>query len=92
MIDASTMCPDNLPPAIWAALRQYALSRRLAGNFVMAVLTNNLREAIRGADAESLAALPDIVGYCHWELPGNCWGSVSKVKAWLKNERTEDAR
>ena len=92
MIDANTACPDNLPPAIWAALRQYALNRKAAGNFVMAVLTNNLREAVTGADPESLAALPDIVGYCYWELPGNCWGSVSEVEAWLENERTGDAR
>ena len=92
MIDANTACPDNLPPAIWAALRQYALNRKAAGNFVMAVLTNNLREAVTGADAESLAALSDIVGYCYWELPGDCTGTVSKVNEWQQNEREERAR
>jgi hypothetical protein len=90
MIDRDSVCPDNLPPAIWEGLRAHALDRRPTGHFVTAVLTNDLRGALGKADEDSLAAIRDIVRYCYWELPGNCWGSVSKVNEWL-NEREECA-
>ncbi len=52
------------------------------GGFVKAVLENNLSQAIGAADPECSAILREIVEYVHWEIPGNCHGSVKKVKEW----------
>ena len=52
-------------------------------DFERAVLENNLKEAFARADLESRAALYEIVKWCYWEIPSNCWGSHEKVEAWI---------
>lgn len=56
----------------------------LPGDFLTAVLTNNLFEAVARADEENLHNLPAYVGYFYNEVPGSCWGSIEKVKSWMK--------
>ena len=75
-----------IPSAIKKAIDLHAQEGRPCGHFVTAVLENNLRKAIRHADDDSLAALVEIVQYCYWEIPGNCWGSKEKVAKWLAKE------
>lgn len=55
----------------------------LPGDFLCAVLENNLLAACSRADTESLSCLAALVHYCHWELPGECWGSKEKVATWI---------
>lgn len=76
--------PEELiPPHILKALQGWGDgSRPFAGDFVRAVLSNDLVEAVGRADAESMAALKAIVQYVYCELPSVCWGSPEKVKAW----------
>ena len=71
------------PVHLLDAIHRYATDRQPVGGFLTAVLENNLREAMGRADDASRHGLFHIVQYCHWELPGNCWGSPAKVKAWL---------
>jgi hypothetical protein len=52
------------------------------GGFLMAVLTNDLKEAMGRADAYNRASLFSIVSFCYNELPSPCWGSPDKVKVW----------
>lgn len=66
------------------AINRYALLHERKGHFLTAVLGNNLREALARADGENYPVLLQIVSYCHNEIPGNCWGSPAKVKAWLE--------
>jgi hypothetical protein len=49
----------------------------------MAVLENNLIEAVGRADMINGASIAAIVGYCYNELPRDCWQSPAAVKAWL---------
>lgn len=53
------------------------------GDFLYAVLTNNLKDAFGRADGDNKQDLEEIVRYCYWEIPANCWGSEEKVEAWL---------
>ena len=53
------------------------------GSFLQAVLENNLKEAMFGADDDNILDIVDIVRYCHWEIPSICWGSPEKVEKWL---------
>lgn len=77
----SRLVPNHLKEAI----DRYVAKRQPVGDFLTAVLSNNLREAHILADEVSLAALPHIVAYCLWEIPANCWGSYQKVEKWLSN-------
>ena len=60
------------------------------GGFLQAVLANDLREAFGRADENNRGAMFDIVSYCWNKIPGECWGSPEKVKAWI--ERKDDVR
>jgi len=65
---------------------RYVNEHTPTGDFLRAVLANDLREAFARADAENMAALHQIVMYCHNEIPGNCWGSYEAVDAWLERK------
>lgn len=77
--------PDNL----MKSLHRYIIDRCGTGDFLRAVLSNNLFEACGRADHISTAALPAIVGFIYNHAPGNCHGSPEKVKAWL-NPKSEE--
>ena len=53
------------------------------GDFLTAVLQNNLVEAIGRADEENQRDIVEIVGYLYWEIPSSCWGSPEKVAKWI---------
>ena len=75
--------PWRLPEAIYVAIESYADHGQKPGHFLMAVLTNNLLEAVGRADQESMQRLRDIVGYVHNELPAPIHGDPDKVRMWL---------
>ena len=68
------------------ALHDYAWLRVPLGDFLRAVVSNNLFDAIGRADDDNLANMPAIVGYVYNEMPSQCWGSPAHYKAWVKNE------
>ncbi len=70
-------------PQMLAALLRYTEEHCKVGDFLTAVLENNLSEAVGRADDENLANLPAFVSYLYNEAPAPCWGSKEKVKAWL---------
>lgn len=71
------------PQDVIDALDAYAQRRQHPGGFLVAVLENDLRDAVGRADAASLAALPACVGYLYNRMPSGCHGSPAKVQAWL---------
>jgi len=62
------------------------------GDFMHAVLTNDLRQAASYADDGNARALCAIVAYLYNEAPSIAWGSAEKVNAWLKSKRVERDR
>ena len=56
------------------------------GSFLMAVLRNDLKDAVNRADPGMFASLKEIVMYCWWEIPSPCWGSPKAVHQWLHPE------
>jgi hypothetical protein len=53
------------------------------GDFLFAVLTNNLRESFRRADPDNFKNMGMIVRYLYTRVPAACWGSPENVRAWL---------
>lgn len=78
----------SIPPAILAGLEAHRDKRQPTGDFLTAVLENNLTRAVGLADDFSMSALKDIVMWCYWELPAPAWGSRVKVDAWLGDAPT----
>ena len=72
-----------IPASVKASLVAYVDDRRPTGDFLRAVLSNDLSGAVRRADTDNLAALAAIVGYVYMELPADCWGSERKVDCWI---------
>lgn len=73
----------NIPAHIKEAIDRYVTKGTSCGHFVMNVLENNLVGAINYADPENLKQIREIVSYCYNYIPGDCWGSKEKVKAWI---------
>ena len=53
------------------------------GDFLQAVLKNDLREAIGRADDINRHSLFAIVSWLYNEAPGGCWGSEEKYNNWI---------
>jgi hypothetical protein len=78
-----------IPERMAGSLRLWIERGIAPGSFLMAVLENNLSEAVGRADDENLANLPAYVGYLYNEAPAPCWGSPAKCEAWAKEMRLQ---
>lgn len=80
---------EDIPERIMGALERYAEQHCPTGDFLRAVLGNDLMEAVGRADDDCISALADICKYVFNEMPGTCHGSYAKVDAWLKRKEVE---
>lgn len=76
--------PDSrlIEPRFKESIDAYVAAGRPTGDFLRAVLCNDLRESIRRADENALDNLPHIVAYAYWEIPAPCWGNPERVREW----------
>lgn len=77
------MIPDYTKEGI----DSYVNDRIPTGDFLYAVLTNNLSEAFARADETNQRHMFDIVEYCWNKIPAACWGSKEKVAKWLSERK-----
>ena len=76
--DTEARIPDS---TLWGLCRW--VERALPpGDFLGAVLANDLRESFARADDRNRAALFHIVRWLHNYAPGGCWGSPEAVAQW----------
>ena len=74
---------NDLPSNLFNALERYVNYGVKPGDFLSAVLSNDLFGAIGRADHISLSFLPKICSFVYNELPGNYWGSRENMKEWI---------
>ncbi len=72
-----------LPAHLRGGMRRYIECGMLPGDFLRAVIQNDLAMAIMRADEISLAAMPAISRFL-FEMPDAAWGSSDKMFAWAK--------
>lgn len=77
----------GIPEHMREGLVAYVLRRRRTGDFLRAVLENNLKEACDRADDENKRALFAYVFFLYNHAPTSAWGSPANVKAWLEGGR-----
>jgi len=72
--------PDYMRPA----LDRYVREGLAPGDFLRAVLCNDLVEAAGRADGNNARNLVAYVGFMYNVMPSGCWGSPENVKAWIE--------
>lgn len=75
-----------IPERMQDAIKRYVIDRCRPGDFLTAVITNDLRGAAGTADADNLQLLPLYVRWFYNRAPGSCHGSPTKFVAWLSNK------
>jgi hypothetical protein len=78
-----------IPGYTLEALKRYRDHHVPVGDFLTAVLENNLMEAFGRADENNSEAMKDILIFVRWEMPGDCHGSPERVAAWIEKGREE---
>lgn len=80
---------DLLPEHIRGGMERYIEGRIPPGDFLTAVLSNDLMQAVGRADRINRQKLADIIYFLYTEAPAMCWGSPERVKRWLEGEKNE---
>jgi len=62
------------------------------GDFLTAVLSNDLRGAIGHADDENQRDIVEICQFIHMEIPYNCHGSLERMNNWIETKREEKGK
>ena len=57
------------------------------GDFLTAIIRNDLKEAVGRADEENMRNLPAYVAYFYNEVPSPAWGSKEKMEAWMETRQ-----
>jgi len=65
-------------------INAYVLEGHSPGNFIDAILSNDLSGAFKHADDDNIKRVFCLVSYCYNYLPMDAWGSFDKVNVWLK--------
>ncbi len=79
---------DKLPEHMQEAARLYIEEGEMPGNFLVAVLTNNLVEAFARADDINQDCMHVWVGWLYNEIPMGAWGSAADVLAWCNEQQS----
>ena len=77
---------ETMGNRFYEALDRWVRQGLPPGNFLQAVLRNDLLEAVNRADDEALLELRAIVRHLYNCCPGGCWGSPDNVKAWTAHQ------
>ena len=80
---------DRLPEHIQGAAKRYIEHGIIPGDFLQAVICNNLKESFARADDTNIEKMFDIVNFFYNEVPGTCWGSREKMMAWSEKIRSK---
>jgi hypothetical protein len=76
----------GIPERMRGAIVRYVEQSMPPGDFLQAVINNNLREACGRADEENKTLLAAYVMWFYNWAPSKCWGYPGAVKAWCSDE------
>ena len=81
----------SIPNRMAIKIDEYIEEGAPVGDFLTAVICNNLQDAVGHADPENLANLRAFTSYFYNYAPSPCWGSPEKMEAWrARFATTED--
>lgn len=74
-----------LPQRMRGGVCRYIENGIPPGDFLTAVISNDLREACGRADEENRHLLFEYVKFFHCHAPRQCWGSEDNFKTWTRH-------
>lgn len=77
---------DQIPAHMRGAIERYIIERLKPGDFLTAVICNDLSETVARADSENRRLIPIYVRWFYNYAPGLCWGTKAKMNAWLNRD------
>lgn len=89
----TAMTTHGIPERMQGALIRYFDKRIPPGDFLQAVLSNDLIESFGRADYENATQMRAYILWLYNEVPGRAngaWGSRQAVKNWLNGGDNED--
>ncbi len=75
---------EILPEHLRGGAQRYIEEGVMPGDFLIAVIRNNLRDAFACADATNAERMQDIVEFFYSEAPSESWGSPEHMRDWLE--------
>ena len=77
-----------IPTYMRQGLYNYIHCHFPCGNFLRAVLKNDLAAAVCRADDNNLHSLPAYISFLYNHAPSTCWGSTEKYENWVSKKET----
>lgn len=74
----------GLPEHIQGGVQRYIENGITPGDFLQAVICNNLKESFMYADDINVVYMHEIVNWFYNYAPGVCWGSWERMEKWCK--------
>lgn len=74
----------GIPERMHGSIKRYLEAHVEPGDFLKAVLCNDLKEACARADDENIHLLARYVTFFYNYAPFHCWGSPQAYEAWIK--------
>lgn len=75
----------QIPGYMHQGLVDYIVDGKPPGGFLIAVLTNDLKNACQAADDTNRHLIYHYVEFLWNHAPAACWGSLGRVKIWIAN-------
>lgn len=72
----------TIPARMLRLMEDWVAHATPPGDFLMAVINNDLQRAVIHADAANVSCIPVFVAWFYNEAPGLCWGSEEKAANW----------
>ena len=83
---------EMLPNHMVLGVKGYIEDGTPPGDFLTAVICNDLTEAFARADETNIARMFDIVSFFYSEAPLACWKTKEKMDFWIKAHREAKER
>lgn len=80
----------EIPIRLRDGLARYLARRERVGDFLQAVIANDLMRACAKADDCNLGDLAAIVAFLHNEAPWRAWGTADRYRAWVMGAEPDD--
>lgn len=83
----------GIPEYMFGGVLNYLLHGIEPGDFLSAVICNNLSRAVMYADSSNQRCLVNWVRFFYNDTPAQCWGSKQNMDLWiLANREKHDAQ
>lgn len=82
---------EAIPEDMRQAMKRYVLEGRETGDFLTAVICNDLQRAVSRADLKNLPLLQTYVRWFYNVAPSDCHGSAQHMRDWIASFKREVA-